>query len=307
MPLSYDQLTGITQKFFMKKLTDSIFDTDPLLQRLKKKSYDTWDGGTSIMVPLNYAKVTAAGSYSGAQTLDTTDNDIITSAEYTPKQYYANVTISRIDELKNSGDAQMVNLVKSKMEIAEKTLSDLLGDGIYSAGSSSTDLIGLQSIVDTANTVGGISQSSYSWWQASTEDSTTTTLTIGALQTAYNAASINNEGPSVLMATRANYNRYYALLQPQQRFTDSESAKGGFSSLMFNGTPFIAGSKVPSSHIFLLNEKYLHLWYHPQENFRLEPWAKPVNQNIKLAKIYWAGAFGTSNARMQGKFTAIAA
>ena len=306
MPLSYDQLSGITQKFFMKKLADAIFDTDPLLARLKKKSYDQWDGGTTIMVPLNYAKVTAAGSYSGAQTLDTTDNDVITSAEYSPKQYYCNVTISRIDELKNSGDAQMVNLVKSKMEIAEKTLSDLLGDGIYSDGSSSTDLIGLRSIVDSANTVGGIAQATYSWWQ-SQEDGSTTTLTMSALQTQYNALSINNEGPSVILATRANYNRYYALLQPQQRFVDSESAKGGFSSLMFNGTPFVAGSKVPSSHIFLLNEKYLHLWYHPQENFRLEPWAKPVNQNIKLAKVYWAGAFGTSNARMQGKLTAVAA
>lgn len=306
MALSYDQLTGITQKFFVKKLVDSIFDTDPLLARAKKKFYDEWSGGTTIMQPLNYAKVTAAGSYSGAQTLDTTDNDVITAAEYSPKQYYVNVTISRIDELKNSGEAAEVNLVKSKMEIAEKTLADLLGDGLYSDGSTSTDIVGLRSIVDSANTVGGISQSSYSWWQ-SQEDSSTTTLTLAALQTQYNALSINNEGPSVIMATRANYNRYYALLQPQQRFVDSESAKGGFSSLMFNGTPFIAGSKVPSSHIFMLNEKYLHLWYHPQENFRLEPWAKPLNQNVKLAKIYWAGAFGTSNARMQGKFTAIAA
>lgn len=306
MPLSYDQLTAITQKFFVKKLADAVFDTDPLMARAKKKFYDEATGGTSIMAPLNYAQVTAAGSYSGAATLDTTDNDVMTAAEYSWKQYYANVTISRIDELKNSGEAAEVNLVKSKMEIAEKTLSDKLCDGLYSDGSVSTDLVGLRSIVDSANTVGGISQSSYSWWQ-SQEDGSTTTLTLAALQTMYNALCINNDQPTVILATRANYNRYYALLQPQQRFVDSESAKGGFSSLMFNGTPVIAGSKVPTSHIFMLNEKYLHLWYHPQENFRLEPWAKPVNQNIKVAKIFWAGAFGTDNARMHGKLTAVAA
>ena len=76
----------------------------------------------------------------------------------------------------------------------------------------------------------------------------------------------------------------YALLQPQQRFMDSESAKGGFSSLMFNGVPFIADSHCPASHIFMLNEKYLHLFYHPSENFRFEPFSRPLNQNIKIGE-----------------------
>jgi hypothetical protein len=40
---------------------------------------------------------------------------------------------------------------------------------------------------------------------------------------------------------------------------------------------------------------------------RFEPFQKPVNQNVRLAKLYWAGAFGTDNARMHGKFTAVAA
>jgi len=306
MALSYDQISAITERKFIPKLYDNIFDTDPLLQRLKKKSYEKLDGGTVILVPLNYAKTSAAGSYTAAATLSTVDNDQITSAEYAWKQYYANMTISRRDELVNSGDAQVVNFVKSKVEIAEKTLADLLGDGIYSDGTTSTDLVGLRSIVDSGNTVGGIAQGTYSWWQ-SQEDSSTTTLTMAALQTQFTTLSINNETPTVALATRANYNRYYALLQPQQRFTDGDTGKGGFSSLMFNGIPFIAGSKVPSSHVFFLNEKYLHLFVHKDEDMRFEPWQKPINQNVKSAKIYWMGALGTSNARMHGKFTAIAA
>lgn len=306
MALPYDQISAITEKKFIPKLYDAVFDTDPLLARLKKKSYEKLDGGTSILVPLNYATTSSAGSYSGAATLSTTDNEQITSAEYSWRQYYVNMTITRRDELINSGDAQIVNFVKSKVQIAEKTLADLLADGIYSDGTTATDLVGLRSIVDSANTVGGIAQSSYSWWQ-SQEDSSTTTLSLAALQTMHTALSINNEGPTVIMATRANYNRFYALLQPQQRFMDSESAKAGFSSLMFNGLPFIAGSKVTSGHIFMLNEAYLHLWVHKDEDMRFEPWQKPVNQNVKVAKIFWMGAFGTSNARMHGKLTAVAA
>jgi hypothetical protein len=160
--------------------------------------------------------------------------------------------------------------------------------------------------VSTSNTVGGISQSTYSWWAAQV-DSSTTTLTIAALQSLYNNCSIGNDKPTIGIATKSIYNSYYALLQPQQRFMDSETAKGGFDSLMFNGMPLVVDSHDPASHLFMLNEAYLHLYYHPDENFRFEPFAKPINQNVKVAKIYWAGAFGSSNNRMHGKFSALTA
>lgn len=306
MPLTYDQISAITEKKFIPKLYDNVFDSDPLLQRLKKKSYMKVDGGTKLVIPLNYALTSASGWYSGADTLSTTDNDQITGAEYEWKQLYANISISRRDELVNAGDAQVLNFVKSKTQIAEKTMMDKLGDGIYSAGTDANSIIGLRVQVDNANTVGGIAQGSYSWWQ-SQEDASTTTLTMAALQTMHTTLTINNDGPTVIMATRANYNRYWSLLQPQQRFTDSETAKGGFQNLMFNGIPFIAGSKVPSNHIFMLNEQYLHLGVHKDEDMRFVPFQSPVNQNVKVAKIYWFGAFGSSNCRMQGKFTAVAA
>jgi hypothetical protein len=306
MALTYDQISAITHKKFIPKLYDNVFDSDPLLQRLKKKSYMKVDGGTKFLIPLGYAQTSASDWYSGADTLSTTDNDVITSAEYEWKQLYANISISRRDELINSGDSQVLNFVKAKTQIAEKTMMDKLGDGIYSAGTNASSILGLRSLVDSANTVGGIDQANYSWWQ-SQEDSSTTTLTMASLQTMHTALSLNSESPTVIMATRANYNRYYALLQPQQRFQDSETAKGGFQNLMFNGIPFIAGSKVPSGHIFMLNENYLHLAVHKDEDMRFEPFAKPVNQNVKVAKIYWFGAFGTSNCRMHGKLTAITA
>lgn len=308
MALTYDQLSAITQKKWMPKLIDNIFDSDPLLQRSKSKGwYTSVNGGTSIIQPLMYAQITAAGSYSPAATLDTTDNDTFTAAEYAWKFYYANISILRADELKNSGDAQMIDLVKNKIMAAEMTLKDKLGDGLYSTGSTSTDIGGLRLVVDSANTVGGIDQSTYSWWQ-SQENSTDTTLSISVLQTMYNTLSINGKSPTVIMATRTNYNRYYALLQPQQRFTDTEtSAKGGFASLMFNGTPFIAGPKVPANHVFMLNEDFLNFYYHPEENLRFEPFVKPTNQNVKVGKIYFAGNLGSSNNRMHGKCTALAA
>lgn len=192
-------------------MVDNIFDSDILLKRAKEKGwYESKDGGTSIVQPLMYAQTSAAGSYSPQATLSTTDNDQFTAAQYEWKFYYANITISGADEHKNMGDSQVLDFVKNKVMASEMTLKDLIGDGIYSTGGTATDIGGLRLIVDTGNTVGGIDQSTYSWWQASTEDSSTTTLGLAAMQTVYQAATINGKHPTIITGTRANVNRSIA-------------------------------------------------------------------------------------------------
>jgi hypothetical protein len=306
MALTYDQISGITQRKFIPKLYDNIFNSNPLLQRHRKRSYELVDGGTSIMVPLNYAVPTASGWYFGADTLNVNDNDQITAAEYSWKALYTNISILRTDELKNAGDEQMVSLVKSKVKVAEKQMEDQLGTGIFSNATNAKSIVGLQQIVATGNTVGGISQSQNSWWQAGSVDTTTTTMSLSALQTVWQLCTIGSWSPTVAVTTRALFNAYYALLQPQQRFQDSDTASGGFQSLLFNGLPVLPDSHCPSSNFFFLNEDYLHLWAHKDEDMRFEPFSKPVNQNVKIAKIYWTGAYGSSNIRLQGALTALA-
>lgn len=304
MALTYDQISAITQKKFIPKLYDNIFNSNPLLQRHRKRSYELIDGGTSILVPLNYAAPTASGWYFGADTLNINDNDQVTAAEYTWKQLYTNITILRSDELKNAGDEQILSIVKSKVKIAEKNMEDLLGTGIFSNATDPKSIVGLRQIVSASNTIGGISQSSNSWWQAQV-DSTTTTLTMPALQTNWNLCTIGSWSPTVAITTRSIFNSYYALLQPQQRFQDTSSAEGGFQSLMFNGLPVLPDSHQAASNFHFLNEDYIHLFAHKDEDMRFEPFAKPVNQNVKIAKIYWMGAYGSSNNRLHGGLSAI--
>lgn len=306
MALTYDQISAITLKYYVPKMYDNIFNSNPLLQRHKKKSYEKVDGGVSVMVPLNYAVPTSSGWYAGYDTLATADNDQITAAEYTWKQLYTNISVSRLDELKNSGDAAILGLVKNKIKVAEKQMEDALGTGVFSNATDAKSIIGLRQIVNTGNTVGGISQTSNSWWQSQL-DSTTTTLSLGAMMTQFNAATINSASPSVLIGTRAIYNSYYALLQPQQRFSDSDTAAGGFASLLFNGAPVIPDSHCPTSNLFMLNEDYIHLWVHKDEDMRFEPFQKPINQNVKVAKMYWMGAYGSSNCRLHAAMTALTA
>lgn len=305
MAVSIDQLNAITTKYIMPKMHDNIFDSNPLLKKLKESgSYKSVSGGVTIDVPLNYAAATS-GWYSGADTLSTTDAENITAASYDWKSLFAAVTISEEDELKNSGDAAALNLLKSKMQIAEKSLKDDLGTGLFSDGSDSKAIVGLRDIVAADQTVGGISQSTNSWWQA--QVSTTSTLSISAMNSVFQDCSVDSEVPNYGVTTRSIYNSYYALLQPQQRFMDAKTAEGGFQNLMFNGIPIVHDSHCPASHMYFLNLNHLHLFYHPKRNMSFEPFQKPINQQVKVSRILWMGAFGSSNNRLHGVLNSVTA
>jgi hypothetical protein len=302
----YNQVNAITTKFYIPKIADAIFDTNPTLNRSKKKGwYKTFDGGETIMAPLNYA-TEGGGWFDGYDTLTTYGVDNISAAEYTLKQLEVPVAISRKEELQNSGKAQIVSLVESKMKIAEKTLADKLGTGIFSASTNSKSIVGLGTILGTSNTVGGISQTTYSWWQSQL-DSTTTTLTLGAMQTLFQLCTFDNEQPSVGLSTRTIYNKLYALLTPQQRFVDTETASAGFTSIMFNGIPILVDSHQATAALSFINESNLFLYVHSKENMRFEEFQKPINQAVSVGRIYWAGALCSTNNRTHGGFTAITA
>lgn len=304
---SFSQVNSISRRFFLPKLYDNIFNGNPLLRRSEQRGWRRLvDGGDKVIIPLEYAVNGSSDWYNGADTLNTADTDQFTAAELAWKQLYAPVTISRRDELRNMGQAQVVDFVKAKMKNAEKTMRRKLSSGLYSDGTDSDEIVGLRVWVDTTSSPGGISQSTNSWWQGQV-DSSTSTLTVSAIQTQFNAASEDDEQPTVAMATKANFNRYYVLLQANQRFIDADTARGGFTSLMFNGIPMISDSSAPANYIYLLNENHLHLVVHREENLRMTDFDEPINQNVKVAKVYWMGVLGSSNNRYHAVLSALTA
>lgn len=307
MALTIGQLSAITRKWHLPKLFDNIFDSNAFLARMRKGgSYQSVSGGTAMEIPLAFVANSAGGWFDGLDTLDTTDNDAFTAASYNWTHAYENITISDADQIKNAGDdAKVVDLVGAKTQWAEASLKDLLGTGLYNDGTNANDIVGLRAAVDsTTNTYGGIDRGTNSWWQPQ-RDTTTTTLSIPAMTSLYGDCRIDNDAPTMLISTQDQWDFYHGLLQPQERFQDSDSANGGFRSIMFMSTPYLVDSHSPSGDLWMLNEKYLMLKYHPDKNFSFEPFRRPINQAGSFAKIYWSGQFCLSNARLQGVMTAL--
>jgi hypothetical protein len=127
------------------------------------------------------------------------------------------------------------------------------------------------------------------------------------MQGIYGDAGEGSEYPNLLISDQDTFDRYWNLLQPQQRFASEEMASGGFKSLLFNGQPYVVDASCGAGDLYMLNLDYLDLYPHKDENFRFEKFIKPINQNVKLAKVYWMGVLASSNNRRHGLLGAITA
>jgi len=199
--INWDALSSLTRDKFLPVLVDNIFNSNPLAVKLLMNA-EKLDGGRKIITPLEYAKNTAQGFYSGYDVLDTTPSDPVTTAVWDWKQAYANISISGEEELKNSGDSMVLSLLKSKMGNAERSLKDLFGTKLFGTGAAApgtneiTALCGQGTVVSADYTseaacidpessdtfhapgnidnciigynrsLGGVNSDSYSWWDA---------------------------------------------------------------------------------------------------------------------------------------------
>ena len=301
MAITNDEITSTTRRYFMPILVDNIFNSNPALHRAKKKWMSKISGGTKAVVPLAYATTSGAERQIGG-TLNVTANSQITSAEFDWKRYHAPVVIDGLDELKNSGDAQVINHVKAKVQLAEKSLSDILGTDLFADGTTSGSIVGFKAMVLDSGTYGIIARASNSWWNAQV-DSTTTTLTLPKMQALFGDCTVDSDRPTVIFTTQDLYDDAYGLIQPQQRFGDAETIKAGFTNILWNGIPIIVDSHVDSGYMYMINENYVQLKVHKERDFKLTPFQKPVNEDATYAHIFWAGMLCGNNCRMQGVFS----
>ena len=121
----FDQILSTTLKNYVPKLADNVFAARPLFYALTNgQTIRRISGGAKIVVPIIYGKNTTAASYSGADVIPVTAQDGISAAEYDWKQYAATVTITGIEEAKNNGEAQIIDLLEGKIMQTEQTIID---------------------------------------------------------------------------------------------------------------------------------------------------------------------------------------
>jgi hypothetical protein len=305
---NFDSIASTTLKNYMPRLVDNIFTARPLFFFLKENNQVRLiDGAHKIVVPLVYGVNGSASSYATYDTINVSNaqTDSISAAEYTWKQYAVSVAISGLEEKQNSGVEQIIDLLESKIMIAEETAAEKLDQMFFLDGTGNTnkDWLGLAAIVLATGVLGGIDGSTQAYWR-SYVDSTVAALTLAQMTTAYNTCSVGADQINLILTTQALFEKYESLVQPQLRFTDTKMADGGFQNLLFKGAPLTYDSYCQSGVMYFLNGRYLRLVGHKDQWFEATPFVKPRDQDAKYAQILAYGELTCMNRSRLGKLTA---
>jgi hypothetical protein len=304
---NFDALLSTTLANYRNQLTDNVFTARPLTFFLMDKGrIRMLNGGTKIVEPLIYGQNSTVSSYSGYDPIGLTAQEGISAAEYDWKQYAASIAISGIEEGKNNGEQEIINLLEAKIMQAEESLREgfnqmFFGNG---TGNSGKNWNGLGNLVSSVGTVGGINRATAGneFWR-SYVNANSGALTLTNLATAYNTVSVGNDHPDMILTTQALYQKYEALLQPQLRYTDTKTADAGFQNLLFKAAPVVYDVHCPTGYVYVLNSKYLSLVGHSGKWFAQTEFVRPENLDARYALIMCYGNLTCRNAAKQGVIT----
>jgi|8_EtaG_2_1085327.scaffolds.fasta_scaffold06369_5 hypothetical protein len=292
-----------------RQLADNVTNHNALLRKMRERgNVVELSGGRDIVRELEYQANDTVNFYSGYEVLDTSPADVLSSAVYDWKQLAGTVTISGLEEIKNSGPEAIINLLEARISVLEKSLENSLSTSLYSdgTGSSGKEVGGLQLVIADAGTgtCGGINSSTFSFWQ-----NVQTTATSSSFSTSNIQSDMNNiylslvrgvDKPDIVTADANAYKAFLGSLQAIQRVADANEANSGFVTTRYLGSDVYYDDVVPTSHMYFINTNYLRLEVAADRNFVPLDTRMSVNQDAMVVPMVWSGNLTCSNRALQG-------
>lgn len=309
-----------------KKIADNVTSNNALLTRLKQRgNMKTFSGGTKILQELSFAENSNAGWYSGYDLLPVGVSDVISAAEFNIKQAAVPVIISGLEQLQNSGPEQMIDLLEGRIKVAESTMANLISAGIYSdgTGAGGKEIDGLEAMLPvdpTAAPYGGIDGAAFTFWQNAVEDEAS--LTQAGMNAMWSKLVRGADRPDLIPCDSVYWNAYLALLQAQQRFTNTNDGDTGFMSIKFMDADVVLDGGIynvsaptatpagitgavgaPTGTAFFLNTDYM--FYRPHRDRNMVPLSPnrryATNQDAEVQILGWAGNMTCSGRQFHGR------
>ncbi len=333
------EVVTMTLRNRSRKLADNMLRNNGIMVKLNSKgNVRPFSGGRTIDQEIEYNNNSTYRRYSGYEVLNIAPSDVFTMAEYPIRQAAIAVSISGLEMLQNSGRERSIDLLESRIKNAEKTFLNALSYDMYSDGSLSGQIGGLQFLVASSpatGIVGGIDRGTWNFWRNQTYSAATDG---GAALTSANVYSYmlalytllrrQTDGPDLILASNSAWRAYNESLHAIQRIQNMESdvAKAGFKTIDFMGCDVVLdggwqgvtgdGSNwgtggaavtggVPSGvHFYFLNTDYIYWRPHKDRNMvPLDPDRFSVNQDAMVKLTAVAGNMCLSNAFLQGALT----
>lgn len=315
---TFTELVTTTYRKHRKKIVDNVSNRNALLKYMMKRGQKRLeDGGLTIAQPLDYQQNSTYQRYSDWDLLNISQSDVLTAAEYQWRQVAINVVASGRDLRINSGDSRIVNLAQGRIKNALRSFNNNFSSDLYSAGSLTNQVNGLQALIaDTnTNTVGGIDASLWSFWQNTVQSAaapiqggsgitvSATTIENGIMLPLWLAIDRGpDDQPTVIVADNIYYQFYEGSQASLKRYSSNDSESGGFVTLKYKMADVVydGNSGIPSSHMYFVNTNYVELVVHQDADLEIMEHRTPINQDGEVIPILWMGNLTCSNRHLQG-------
>jgi hypothetical protein len=273
------------------------------------------DGGLSIVTPLDYQANSTYQRYSGYDVLNINAVDVLTAAEYPWRQVAVNVAASGLELRTNSGAQRIINFTKAKIKNAQRSMANGLSVDIYSDGTASNQINGLQAIVADAGTgtVGGINATTWAFWQNLVQSAAAPIQGGGAITPG--ATTIESlmlptwikltrgtDMPDMIVMSDDYFSFYEQSQTSLKRYAPEDNGQGGMVSMKYKTADvfFDSSGGVPTSHAYFLNTDYLELVVHRDANMTMMDELRSVNQDAVVIPILFQGNLVCSARFLQG-------
>lgn len=309
---TFTELVSTTFRKHRKEIKDNLSNRNALLKYMMKKGNKrTEDGGLSIAQPLDYASNGTYQRYSDWDTLNIAASDVISAAEYQWRQIAMNVVASGRELRINSGDSRIINLSKSRIKNALRTFNNNFSSDLYSAGTLTNQINGLQALIADAGTgtVGGIDSSAFPFWQNTVIDASVlsvtpsaTTIETGLMLPAWLATDRGPDDQVDLIVADNNYFSFFEASQVSlKRYNDTTKGTAGFTTLRYKNADVVydGNSGIPVNHMYFVNTNYIEMVVHEDADLNIMDEMRPINQDGAVIPILWMGNLTCSNRALQ--------
>lgn len=322
----FDKLRIIYDNELKQGVVEQTALASPLFDRLMAKSEGAGGSGIDVSVKFAYNYNLGDTHSLGQRPYRRPTGPARDQADFFP--HTQQVGYSSLDKDRNVGtkiNVAAINYFKNELETARNTLEYYMGVSIFSdgtafsmpeTGNTFTPVEGLRKICSTSNTLHGISQTTYPWWQSKAVLTATTDYTDfltssnannvkRKLQDLKRLTSWNKVGPDMIVTTKIVRQALKTMLGSNERFSWMVNTKGvemneaeqgaayghvnySWNYIDFEGVPVLEDEICPAGYIFALTTKFLKIGYNRNRWFDLSEFEKKGDGYIADLNVDWA-------------------
>ena len=318
---TWSELASTTYRNHPTDVADNVSKHNALYRKLSAKGRIRLEsGGLSLVAPLEYASNSTYQRYSGFDTLNINAVDVLTAAEYPWRQIAVNLAASGLELRTNMGENRIINFTKAKLRNVQNSFKNGLSTDLYSDGTASNQINGLQAIIADAGTgtVGQINSSTFPFWQNVVQSAasplqgggaiTPSATTIESLMLPlYIKLTRGTDQPDMIVFSDDYYTFFEQSQTSLKRYTSDNGnpemdATAGFVTIKYKNASvfFDSSGGVPTSHGYFINTDYMELGVHRDANMTIMDELRSVNQDAVVIPCLWMGNLLCSNRSLLG-------